>query len=121
MGITYRHIKGAPLSSAEVDTNFEILEKRLLAIENQAVSPTSLLRIEQHDTRLRFLAASGEILGEVELPLQRFVPKGEWQIGQIYAKDDLVAHESHTWCAVRAHEAKDFEEDKGQGIWKIFL
>ncbi|MDR2417293.1 MAG: hypothetical protein LBD15_03985 [Holosporales bacterium] len=121
MGITYRHIKGAPLTSAEVDANFENLEKRLLAIENQKTSPTSLLSIEQHDARLRFLGPSGRILGEAELPVQRFIPKGGWQTMQVYARDDLVAHESHTWCAMRAHESKDFEEDKRQGLWKIFL
>jgi hypothetical protein len=121
MGIVYRHIKGAPLTSAEVDANFENLEKRLLAIENQKISPTSLLSIEQHETRIRFLGASGHILGEAELPTQRFVPKGAWQAMQVYAKDDLVAHESHTWCAMRTHESKDFEGDKKQGLWKIFL
>ncbi|MDR0406968.1 MAG: hypothetical protein LBH38_02705 [Holosporales bacterium] len=121
MGITYRHIKGAPLTSAEVDANFEDLDKRLLAIENPKEAPSGVVSIEQQETHIRFLNASGQVLGEIELPMQRFVPKGEWQTTQVYEKGDLVAREAHTWCAVQTHEATEFSADKEQGVWKMFL
>ncbi|MDR1267369.1 MAG: hypothetical protein LBJ70_03255 [Holosporales bacterium] len=121
MGITYRHLKGSPLTSAEVDANFESLDQRLRLLEGARASPADLVHIEQHDTRLRFLDPSGRTLGDVELPTPRFAPKGAWETAHVYEKGDLVAHEAHTWYAMRSHEAGTFEEDRSQGLWNMFL
>ncbi|MDR0662157.1 MAG: hypothetical protein LBF76_02095 [Holosporales bacterium] len=121
MGITYRNIKGAPLTSAEVDANFAFLDQRLNALERAQERPSGLISIEQQDQQLRFLDPSGKVLGIAILPTPRFVPKGAWQTTQIYEQGDLVAHEAHTWCATHTHEAVDFEKEKSQGLWRLFL
>jgi hypothetical protein len=121
MGITYRHIKGAPLTSAEVDANFETLDRRLSLLERAQEVPTSPVSVEQQDSQLRFLDASGRVLGVVDLPIPRFTPKGAWQTAQTYEKGDLVAHQDHTWYAMRSHQATSFEEDHRQNLWQLFL
>lgn len=114
MTITYRNLKGSPLSADELDQNFKNLHERLEKLE-EVVLPLSqggVARITQNGADLLFESASDEVLGRVTLPSLRFRPRGLWVAQRDYLFYDLCLFDGKMYCCKTAHKsAESFGDD----------
>lgn len=123
MTITYRLLKGSPLTAQELDTNFRDLETRVEFLENLISQGhqggIKGIRLEGRD--LLFENQHGETLGQVSLPLPQFRPTGVWKSQTLYAPHDLCVGDTQaTYCCLKAHtSSQTFEQD--QAHWEIIF
>lgn len=114
MTITYRTIKGAPLTADEFDQNFRDLSERLDLIEGiESLHPHGGLgKITQETNEIVFHSMGGIVLGRVPLPTMHFRPRGEWDPQEDYAFYDLSLQDGKTYCCKTAHKSSErFEDD----------
>lgn len=107
MTITYRKLKGSPLSADELDQNFKELHDRLEKLE-EVVLPLSqggVARITQDGADVLFESASEEVLGRITLPSLRFRPRGLWVSQRDYLFYDLCLFEGKTYCCKTPHKS----------------
>ncbi len=138
MTIIYRHVKGAPLSAAEVDQNFADLDSRMAQLESLFGTPQGIAKIEQDGTHITIVGNNGAQLAQLEWPMPPFAPKGQWKekdeykVGDVVQNPslphiDLIEHPEPThlnvalyYCIV-PHVSTHFERDKEQGYWQMLL
>ena len=76
MSITYRNIKGIPLTSDEVDENFRNLDARLARLESSQDGAETVSRIEQEFNVLKFFTGRGREIGSATIPPFQLHPQG---------------------------------------------
>lgn len=122
MTITYRNLKGAPLSADELDQNFKELHQRLEKLEENILPLTQggVARITQKGAEILFESASEETLGKVTLPSLRFRPRGFWALQKDYLFYDICFFEGKIYCCKTAHKSSEsFEDDSSK--WDIIF
>jgi hypothetical protein len=120
MSITYRNIKGIPLTSDEVDDNFRNLDIRLARLESSQGGTETVCRIEQEFNVLKFFTDRGREVGSATIPPFQINPQGEWRAGTRYVMNDLVANgNGQIWICLNPHTAEDWERDRSK--WALFL
>lgn len=108
--LTYRLIKGSPLTIEELDENFQTLNSRIDELDEK-ITPVSL-SIEQ-DQDVLILKNCGENIGHIIMP--RFEPciKGKWQPSTLYKNSDWSFHNRKLYSCITDHQStEDFEEQK---------
>jgi len=119
MTITYRSVKGSPLTTTELDNNFHDLDDRLVDIETD-----SSLRGESIDTitlvddiELNILGDKGTNYGNFAMP--RFTPQGNWATATDYAIADTVVYDTdgNGYACNEAHTSGTFATDLAAGKW----
>jgi len=109
MTITYRNLKGEPLSADELDQNFKELHERLEKVEKD-IQPLSLGGIEsitQEGADIIFKSKSGELLGRVTLPSLILRPRGLWVAQRDYLFYDICLFGGKTYCCKTPHKSAD--------------
>ena len=122
MAIPYRNLKGAPLSTEELDHNFRELHQRLEALET---SPSlqrhgGIERIYQEGGEVVFENTLREVLGRLALPQLRLNPRGIWAAGEDYAFYDLCIVAGKTYLCTEAHQSSALFETDGAHWALIF-
>jgi hypothetical protein len=122
MVITYRKLKGSPLSIDELDQNFRELHERLEKLETQAGEGAfgGLKKISQEGQEIVFEDTQGGELGRFKAPVLRFNPTGEWQKGKEYQIYDLVAYDKKIFYCTKAHLSSSTYTDDSKN-WVLFL
>lgn len=118
MPVVYRHQKGAPLTSDEIDGNFEELLKRIETLEITPTPAEGIKEIEQNGDTLNITGSYGTSFGHFKLPLLTYTMRGKWEANTSYAAYNVVAKDAQTWvCVTTHHSGAQFEEQN----WKVFL
>ncbi len=119
MTITYRNLKGAPLSADELDQNFRELHQRLEELEEGKAS-AGVRKITQEGPDILFESTTGEILGRVTVPLMHFRPRGPWASRENYLFYDLCLFEEKTYLCKTPHKSGD-DFESGRAYWDIIF
>ncbi|MGI4851220.1 MAG: hypothetical protein ACRYGR_04700 [Janthinobacterium lividum] len=118
MPILYRHQKGSPLTTEEVDGNFYEIVSRLESLEQKTTQNESIIKVEQKGDQLDIIGSFGSILGEVKLPTLKYNLRGKWVSETSYAVQDVVTHRAQTWVCVTAHTSvPEFDANS----WQLLL
>ena len=114
--LTLRRTKGAPLTSAEVDANFEALRSAIDGLE----AGTVITRFEQDaEQRLTFFLSDGSTVGPITLPTRTLRIREEWQSGLIYLTGDVIPYRMSSYVAVSDHQATDHAGDLSSGKLRL--
>ena len=118
MPIFYRHQKGSPLTSEEVDGNFYEIVSRLEALEQRTTQSESIAKVEQKGDQLQVIGTFGSIFGQITLPTLKYTLRGQWLPETSYASQDVVTRNAKTWVCSTAHTSKaEFDHDS----WTLLL
>lgn len=119
MTIIYRHEKGAPLTSEEIDGNFRELETRLNILEGSKEEGEGIGKIHVEGDHIKFTGTFGKDLGSFPLPKPVFNPSGPWSPQKPYQKLDLVIHENALYYCIEEHMSTVWAQDNL--LWKQML
>ncbi len=122
MTITYRNLKGSPLSADELDQNFKELHERLEKLEEYVLPlhQGGVAQITQQGADIIFESAFGEVLGRIRLPSLCFRPQGLWEAQRDYLFYDLCLLEGKTYCCKTPHKSGEaFVEDSAK--WELIF
>ena len=122
MTITYRNLKGAPLSADELDQNFRELQDRLEALEvsSSAQNLGGVTRIFQEGRDIAFENQAREIIGRLTLPQLQLRPRGAWAPQTEYAFYDVCLFEGKTYLCNSAHQSGEAFTDHASSWGVIF-
>lgn len=90
MPLTFRHDKGAPLTSEEADDNVHDLDDRLTALEENPTPPISIANVTTTGKTFTIWLTDGSSLGPYQLPVAAFNWRGDWLPDTGYFEYDLV-------------------------------
>tara|TARA_R110002095_G_scaffold186939_3_gene164243 strand:- start:210 stop:587 length:378 start_codon:yes stop_codon:yes gene_type:complete len=109
MTITYRNLKGAPLSADELDQNFRELHERLEKLEENTGTHShgGISQITQDGADIVFESAVGGVLGRFTLPSLHMRPRGSWSAHEDYLFYDLCLFEGKTYFCKKPHKSGD--------------
>lgn len=116
MAITLWRHKCAPLTIDELDKNFEDLDVRLKALENQTTHHEILHKISLEGDELCFENSFGLSLGRVRLPMPRFTYRGVWGKDRDYVYADIVHHQGGVYFCQRSHSSQIDFQDQYWGV-----
>jgi hypothetical protein len=98
MTITYRLVKGSPLTFAEEDGNFSDLDGRLSTVEGAGFSnPIDSITISGNILTFEYSTSVGGGSDSVAIPTAAWNGRGEWQALTSYAVNDLVIDASRLY------------------------
>ena len=118
MPIVYRQAKGAPLTSHEIDGNFEELVNRIEALEKNPVFAEGIQKIDQKGDILEIFGNYGTCFGQFKLPTLAYVFRETWKPQTPYAMNDVVHYKGMIWVCIKSHQSPAlFDSDQ----WRIFL
>lgn len=106
MTMTYRNLKGAPLSADELDQNFRELHQRLERLEAKPLA-SGIANITQEGPDIIFKNAAGESMGRFTVPLLKLRPRGPWIPQETYLFYDLCLFEGKTYLCHTPHKSGD--------------
>jgi hypothetical protein len=116
MTITYRLVKGSPLTFAEEDGNFSDLDGRVTALQTAGfANPIDAVTIAGNQLTFHYTTASGGGSDTVTLPTAQWNGRGDWQPSTSYAVNDLVIAQSNLYLVKIAHTS-DATFDAGRQI-----
>src|SRR6516225_8787796 len=107
MTITYRLVKGSPLTFAEEDGNFSDLDGRLHSLENLSYSnPIDAITVSGNQLTFHYTTAAGGGSDTVTIPTAQWKGRGEWQPSSVYAVNDLVIDAGNLYLVQIAHTSQ---------------
>lgn len=112
MPITYRHEKGSPLTSEEIDSNFKELEERLNALTDHQERGEGLGKIHVEGDQVHFMGTFGTDFGTFTLPKASLNPCGPWGPQTPYKQLDLVTSENALHCCIQSHVSTTWAQDR---------
>ena len=126
MTITYRLVKGSPLTFAEEDGNFSNLDGRVQTLEAaHFANPIDTVTVSGNQLTFHYTTAAGGGSDTVTLPTAQWNGRGEWAPGVSYAINDLVAESGNLYLVKVAHlSATSFdpgEQIGGQHVYQFIL
>jgi hypothetical protein len=126
MTITYRLVKGSPLTFAEEDGNFSDLDGRLSTVEGAGFSnPIDSITISGNILTFEYSTSVGGGSDSVAIPTAAWNGRGEWQALTSYAVNDLVIDASRLYLVKIAHtSASSFDpgaQSGGQDIYDFIF
>jgi len=118
--LTLRSDKGAPLTAAEVDGNFQSLAEAVAGLEGEALIGEGLESVVVDGFEVTLIGSRGTHFGTLALPMP--TPRGAWAEGASYAPLDLVSQGGDGYAALVAHTAgADFQVDLDDGKWALLV
>lgn len=93
--------KGVPLNAAEVDSNFWILLKLYLALEENPIQPKQITDISVSGNALTVMLSDASTFGPFALPVATFNWRGNWQPNTDYAKFDVFTETSGLYLVLQ--------------------
>lgn len=108
MTLILRHIKQSPLTSDEMDGNFEDLDRRLKRFETQTETLEGIQSLKMNEGKMVITGTQGSLLGEVPLPVPSVTFKGQWKPGAPYMPHDIVNHEEEILLCISATDQEVF-------------
>jgi hypothetical protein len=104
MSITYRLVKGSPLTFAEEDGNFSDLDGRVHSLETLSYSnPIDAVTISGDQLTFHYTTAAGGGSDTVTIPTAQWNGRGNWLPSTNYAVNDLVVANSSLYLVKIAH------------------
>jgi hypothetical protein len=104
MTITYRLVKGSPLTFAEEDGNFSDLNGRVSSLETaRFANPIDTITVVGNQMTFHYTTAAGGGSDTVTLPTAQWNSRGNWQPSTVYAVNDLVIEASNLYLVKIAH------------------
>lgn len=102
--LTYRLVKGSPLTIEELDENFKTLETSIENLQVQ-MAPIELKAFQDGDVLI--FKNNTEDIGHIVLP--KFEPnfKGKWQALVNYQTGDWVFFEKKLYACIKSHAANE--------------
>lgn len=79
--------------------------------------------LQRDDGQLRGRVVTPEALSPAAVMMlggSKFVPRGAWATGAIYASLDLVERNSTSFVCRAPHTADNFDADRAAGLWQLF-
>lgn len=119
MSIIYRVEKGAPLTSLEIDGNFQDLDTRLRVLEKHPEAGEGLGKIQVHGDQMSLTGTFGTDFGTFQLPKAGLNPRGVWLTQVPYQKSDVVTAENVLYCCLKEHTSTTWEQDRP--LWQDIL
>ena len=122
MSITYRNLKGSPLSADELDQNFRDLHERLEYLETSFNRQNlgGIAQIFQEGSEIFFENTAGDIMGRLKFPQLQLNPRGAWSPHTEYAFYDVCLFNGKSYLCNTAHQsAESFEEHSRQ--WDVIF
>lgn len=119
MTIIYRHEKGAPLTSEEIDGNFKELDGRLKTLEENKEEGEGLAKIQIEGDQISFRGTFGKDFGTFTLPKATLNLCGSWCEQKPYRKLDLVTMHNALYCCTEDHMSISWSQDHLR--WKQVL
>jgi hypothetical protein len=118
MPIIYRYQKKAPLTSDEIDGNFEELVRRIEHLENSPNPAEAVGKVEKKGDICEVIGTYGTLLGQFKLPILNYTLRGSWEPYTPYANYDVVSQGARGWACIAGHTSgEQFEENN----WKVFV
>ncbi len=102
MPLTFRRDKQLPLTSDEVDNNFQELLDQINELK-ASLPQNSLVSIKQEGRKLIFQGPQGVTFPPVDLPVITWTPKGLWKEDVSYAAYDVVQYKDSLWLCTTPH------------------
>jgi hypothetical protein len=104
MTITYRLVKGSPLTFAEEDGNFSDLDGRVTSLEVSGFSnPIDSITISGNLLTFEYSTTVGGGSDSVTIPTAAWIGRGKWLALTSYAVNDLVIDSSRLYLVKIAH------------------
>lgn len=119
MTIIYRADKGAPLTSNELDGNFQDLAERVLALETPPIHAEGIAMIEVQGDQMTITGSKGTVFGHFSLPKVMFQPRGSWRPEMSYAVYDMVRVKAKLYICRNPHTSTEFQNDKR--YWQLLV
>ena len=119
MTIIYRHEKGAPLTSEEIDGNFRELEGRLISLEEAPTDGEGIEKIHLEGEYIKFTGTFGKDFGTFTLPKASLNLCGPWKTQKPYRKLDLVTAQNALYCCTEDHISSSWNQESSH--WKLAL
>ena len=118
MAIILRKEKGAPLTSDELDGNFQNINERLCFLEMNPSQAEGIKQMKQINDIVEVVGTFGDVLGRFKLP--KLFPRiqGKWEEKVVYTSNDWVIKGDCLFMCCIDHTAEDFETEKAKGIWR---
>jgi hypothetical protein len=126
MTITYRLVKGSPLTFAEEDGNFSDLDGRVEALEDLTfANPIDAITVSGNQMTFHYTTAAGGGSDTVTIPTAQWKGRGNWLPSTNYAVNDLVIDSSNLYLVQVAHlSATSFdpgEQIGGQNVYQFIF
>jgi hypothetical protein len=116
MTLTYRLVKGSPLTFAEEDGNFSDLDGRVASLESASfANPIDAVTVSGNQLTFHYTTASGGGSDTVTLPTAQWNGRGNWLPSTVYSINDLVIDASRLYLVKIAHTS-DLTFDAGRQI-----
>lgn len=119
MTLTYRLIKGSPLTATEVDDNIRTLDERIRDLEDSQETQFPLGSIHREGPDITFQNTAGDIMGRISLPLPKMTPTGNWAPKTPYDFWDLCHYDGKIHICHTPHISLDMFG--GMANWAVFL
>ena len=103
MTLTYRLLKGAPLTAAEVDDNFRTLDERLTDLETKQASHGPITCSTERAGEITFKNDMGDVVATVSLPIPKMTPRGLWNSQTPYDFWHICTHDHRIYICHTPH------------------
>lgn len=110
--LIYRHDKGAPLTSEEIDGNFYELASRLRTLEDHPAMGEGIGQVRLQGHHLTFTGTFGTDFGTFSVPQPRLSFRGAWQPQIPYERFDFVSQAQGLYCCVQDHSSGEWDRDR---------
>lgn len=120
MTLTYRSVKGSPLTIAEGDGNIHDLDDRVTAIEDNPPEARSIDSVSIAGNLLT-ITYTDATTDDITIPVATFRARGPWAAGETYAANDIVTNGGAAYLALQAFVAGSIfdadESDSDGALW----
>lgn len=105
--LTYRSVKGSPLTSAEGDGNVHNLDDRVTDLETNPPEAVSIADVTASGDQLTFLMTDSTTRGPVTIDVSSFNPRGTWATNTLYSELDFFFAPDGQSYVVRFNHTSD--------------
>lgn len=106
MTITYRLVKGSPLTITELDDNFHDLDDRVTSIEDSPPEARGISEITQSGDSLFVEMTDSTQEGPFTLPAVDLNFRGEWTAATNYLVNDIITANGNVYLVLTAHTSE---------------
>ena len=114
--LIYRHEKGSPLTSEEVDGNFHELATRLKTIEDHPGMGEGIGQVRVQGNQMYLAGTFGTDFGSFALPKPTLAFRGAWQPHTPYQQLDFVSYERGLYSCLQEHTSQEWAGE-GPLMW----
>ena len=116
----YRHEKGAPLTTQEIDGNFHELAARLKILEDHPGMGEGIGQVRVQGDHMILIGTFGTDFGTFALPKPTLGFRGAWLPQTPYQKLDFVTRDRGLYSCLQDHTSQEWGRD-GPMMWHEML